>query len=310
MAVSMKGKSLVSINDLSVEEVYQILELAKLLKYKVLTGEPHRVLEGKTLGMIFSKPSTRTRISFEVGIYQLGGIGMYFGPNDLQLNRGETIEDTAKVLSRYLSGIMIRTFKHQDVVDLARFGSIPVINGLTDLLHPCQVLTDLFSIYEKKRTLQGLKLAYIGDGNNMAHSLLNGCSKVGMDVAIAAPEGYEPLDEIVAGAKENAKVFNSEVLITNDPVKAVKNADIVYTDVWASMGQEKEAEERKKKFMPYQVTSSLVKNAKEDYLFMHCLPAHRGEEVTADVIDSKHSIVFDEAENRLHTQKAVMALVM
>ncbi len=310
MAVSMKGKSLVSINDLSVEEVYQILELAKLLKYKVLTGEPHRVLEGKTLGMIFSKPSTRTRISFEVGIYQLGGIGMYFGPNDLQLNRGETIEDTAKVLSRYLSGIMIRTFKHQDVVDLARFGSIPVINGLTDLLHPCQVLTDLFSIYEKKRTLQGLKLAYIGDGNNMAHSLLNGCSKVGMDVAIAAPEGYEPLDEIVAGAKENAKVFNSEVLITNDPVEAVKNADIVYTDVWASMGQEKEAEERKKKFMPYQVTSSLVKNAKEDYLFMHCLPAHRGEEVTADVIDSKHSIVFDEAENRLHTQKAVMALVM
>lgn len=310
MAVSMKGKSLVSINDLSVEEVYQILELAKLLKYKVLTGEPHRILEGKTLGMIFSKPSTRTRISFEVGIYQLGGIGMYFGPNDLQLNRGETIEDTAKVLSRYLSGIMIRTFKHQDVVDLARFGSIPVINGLTDLLHPCQVLTDLFSIYEKKRTLQGLKLAYIGDGNNMAHSLLNGCSKVGMDVAIAAPEGYEPLDEIVAGAKENAKVFNSEVLITNDPVEAVKNADIVYTDVWASMGQEKEAEERKKKFMPYQVTSSLVKNAKEDYLFMHCLPAHRGEEVTADVIDSKHSIVFDEAENRLHTQKAVMALVM
>lgn len=310
MAVSMKGKSLVSINDLSVEEVYQILELAKLLKYKVLTGEPHRVLEGKTLGMIFSKPSTRTRISFEVGIYQLGGIGMYFGPNDLQLNRGETIEDTAKVLSRYLSGIMIRTFKHQDVVDLARFGSIPVINGLTDLLHPCQVLTDLFSIYEKKRTLQGLKLAYIGDGNNMAHSLLNGCSKVGMNVAIAAPEGYEPLDEIVAGAKENAEVFNSEVLITNDPVEAVKNADIVYTDVWASMGQEKEAEERKKKFMPYQVTSSLVKNAKEDYLFMHCLPAHRGEEVTADVIDSKHSIVFDEAENRLHTQKAVMALVM
>lgn len=310
MAVSMKGKSLVSINDLSVEEVYQILELAKLLKYKVLTGEPHRILEGKTLGMIFSKPSTRTRISFEVGIYQLGGIGMYFGPNDLQLNRGETIEDTAKVLSRYLSGIMIRTFKHQDVVDLARFGSIPVINGLTDLLHPCQVLTDLFSIYEKKRTLQGLKLAYIGDGNNMAHSLLNGCSKVGMNVAIAAPEGYEPLDEIVAGAKENAEVFNSEVLITNDPVEAVKNADIVYTDVWASMGQEKEAEERKKKFMPYQVTSSLVKNAKEDYLFMHCLPAHRGEEVTADVIDSKHSIVFDEAENRLHTQKAVMALVM
>lgn len=306
----MKGKSLISINDLTLEEIYQIFELSKTLKEKQLTNQPHRILEGKTLGMIFAKPSTRTRISFETGIYQLGGIGMYFGPNDLQLKRGETISDTAKVLSRYLNGIMIRTFNHQDVVDLARFGSIPVINGLTDLLHPCQVLADLFTILEKKREFRGLKLAYVGDGNNMAHSLLHGCSKVGMDVAIATPAGYEPQKEIVNNALRNAAYMGSKVDVTNDPAAAVKDADIIYTDVWASMGQETEAEERKKKFLKFQVNSSLVKNAKEDYLFMHCLPAHRGEEVLEEVIDSPHSIIFDEAENRLHVQKAIMALVM
>lgn len=311
MAVSMKGKSLISINDLTEEEIWQIIDLANTLKIKKLSNEPHPLLEGKTLGMIFSKPSTRTRISFETGIYQLGGIGMYFGPNDLQLNRGETISDTAIVLSRYLDGIMIRTFSHQDVIDLARFGSIPVINGLTDLLHPCQVLTDLFSIYEKRRKLRGLKLAYVSDGNNMANSLLHGCSKVGMDVAIAAPKGYEPDKDCFENAKNNAKAFGSSVVITNDPVEAVTNADIVYSDVWASMGQESEADERKKLFAPFQVNKDLVSHAKDDYLFMHCLPAHRGEEVTADVIDDQaHSIVFDEAENRLHTQKAIMALVM
>ncbi len=310
MAVNMKGKSLISINDLTLEEIYQIFELSKTLKEKQLTNQPHRILEGKTLGMIFAKPSTRTRISFETGIYQLGGIGMYFGPNDLQLKRGETISDTAKVLSRYLNGIMIRTFNHQDVVDLARFGSIPVINGLTDLLHPCQVLADLFTILEKKREFRGLKLAYVGDGNNMAHSLLHGCSKVGMDVAIATPAGYEPQKEIVNNALRNAAYMGSKVDVTNDPAAAVKDADIIYTDVWASMGQETEAEERKKKFLKFQVNSSLVKNAKEDYLFMHCLPAHRGEEVLEEVIDSPHSIIFDEAENRLHVQKAIMALVM
>lgn len=310
MAVNMKGKSLVEIQDLTLEEIYQIFELSSSLKLKLLSGEPHRLLEGKTLGMIFAKPSTRTRVSFEVGIYQLGGIGMYFGPNDLQLKRGETIADTARVLSRYLNGIMIRTFSHQDVIDLAKYASIPVINGLTDLHHPCQVLADLFTILEKKRKLQGLKLAYVGDGNNMAHSLLQGCSKVGMDVAIATPKGYEPQKEIVNQAIENAKYFNSKVEIFENPVDAVKDADIVYTDVWASMGQEAEAEERRKKFIPYQVNTELVKYAKDDYLFMHCLPAHRGEEVTDEVADSPNSVIFDEAENRLHVQKAIMALVV
>ncbi len=310
MAVKMKGKSLISINDLTIEEIYEIFDVSKTLKEKKNIGEPHKVLEGKTLGMIFSKPSTRTRVSFETGIYQLGGIGLYFGPNDLQLNRGESISDTAKVLSRYLDGIMIRTFSHQDVIDLARFGSIPVINGLTDLLHPCQVLTDLFTILEKKRELKGLKLAYIGDGNNMAHSLLHGCSKVGMDIAIASPSGFEPDKVIVENSKKNAKYMGSKVQIISDPVAAVKNADIVYTDVWASMGQESEAAERKKKFQKFQVNPALVKNAKDDYLFMHCLPAHRGDEVVNEVCDSANSVIFDEAENRLHVQKAVMALVM
>lgn len=310
MAINMKGKDLISIHDLTLEEVNEIFEVSKSLKQKQLIGETHRVLEGKTLGMIFTKPSTRTRISFETGIYQLGGIGMYFGPNDLQLGKSESISDTAKVLSRYLSGIMIRTFAHQDVIDLAAGASIPVINGLTDLLHPCQVLADLFTILEKKGNLQGLKLAYIGDGNNMAHSLLNGCSKVGMHISIASPSGYKPNAEIVSNAKKNANYMGSKVEILDDPVKAVSNADIVYTDVWASMGQEAEAVERKKKFIKYQINPKLVKNAKDDYLFMHCLPAHRGDEVVNEVADSPNSVIFDEAENRLHVQKAIMALVM
>jgi len=310
MAVNMKGKSLISIADLSIEEIYQIFEVSKSLKLKLLTGEPHRLLEGKTLGMIFSKPSTRTRVSFETGIYQLGGIGLYLGPNDLQLKRGESISDTAKVLSRYLNGIMIRTFNHQDVIDLVRYGTIPVINGLTDLLHPCQVLADLFTVLEKKRALRGLKLAYIGDGNNMAHSLLNGCSKVGMNISIAAPKGYKPNEDIVNKAKEFAAYMGSKVEILDSPAEAVKNADVIYTDVWASMGQEAEAKERNKRFEGFQVNEELVKLAKEDYLFMHCLPAHRGEEVTDGICDSTNSIIFDEAENRLHVQKAIMALIM
>jgi ornithine carbamoyltransferase len=310
MAVSMKGKSLISINDLTLEEVYEIFEVSKTLKELHYTRQPHKWLEGKTLGMIFTKPSTRTRVSFEAGIYHLGGIGTYFGPNDLQLKRGETIADTARVLSRYLDGIMIRTFNHRDVVDLAKYSSIPVINGLTDLLHPCQVLTDLFTILEKRRELKGLKLTYIGDGNNMAHSLLNGCSKVGMHISIASPSGYKPNKDIVTNAKINAKRMGSKVEILDDPVAAVKNADIIYTDVWASMGQEAEAKERLKKFAGFQVNEKLAKNARENYMFMHCLPAHRGEEVASEVIDSNHSIIFDEAENRLHVQKAIMALVM
>ena len=310
MAINMKGKDLISIADLSLEEIYQIFEVSKSLKEKLYTGEPHHVLDGKTLGMIFTKRSTRTRVSFEVGIYQLGGIGMNFGPNDLQLGTSESVSDTAKVLSRFLNGIMIRTFAHSDVTELAKYADIPVINGLTDLLHPCQVLTDLFTVLEKKKKLQGLKLAYIGDGNNMAHSLLNGCSKVGMNIAIASPSGYKPNKDIVDDAKKFAKYMGGKVEILEDPVAAVKNADIIYTDVWASMGQESEAEDRRKKFMKYQVNPKLVKNAKDDYLFMHCLPAHRGDEVVNEIADSPNSVIFDEAENRLHVQKAIMALVM
>lgn len=310
MAVNMNGKSLLTIHELTLEEVWQIFELSKSLKEKRLSGESHRLLEGKKLGMIFSKPSTRTRVSFEVGIFELGGTGLYFNQNDLQLKKSENVSDTAKVLSRYLDGIMIRTFDHQDVVDLATFGSIPIINGLTDLHHPCQVLADLFTILEKKRTLQGLKLAYIGDGNNMAHSLLHGCAKVGMNISIASPSGYTPLDSVVAESQKDAQYMGSKIEILNDPIAAVKDADIIYTDVWASMGQEKEAQERKAKFMKYQINPALVKHAKDDYLFMHCLPAHRGDEVVNEVIDSANSVVFDEAENRLHVQKAVMALVM
>lgn len=310
MAVNMKGKSLIEIHHLSYEEIWQIFDLTRTLKEKRLTGEPHKLLDGKKLGMIFSKPSTRTRVSFEVGIYELGGTGLYFNQNDLQLKKSENIHDTAKVLSRYLDGIMIRTYDHQDVIDLAKYGSIPVINGLTDLHHPCQVLCDLFTVLEKKRTLRGLKLAYIGDGNNMAHSLLHGCSKVGMDISIASPSGYTPVDFVVKESQENAAYFGSKIEITLDPIAAVKDADIIYTDVWASMGQENEAAERRNKFMKYQVNPELVKHAKDDYLFMHCLPAHRGDEVVDEVIDSENSVVFDEAENRLHVQKAIMALVM
>ncbi|MBI3123202.1 MAG: ornithine carbamoyltransferase [Ignavibacteriales bacterium] len=310
MAVNMRGKSLIEIHHLSLEEIYQIFDLSAELKQDRLIGRKHHVLEGKKLGMIFSKPSTRTRVSFEVGIYELGGTGLYFNQNDLQLKKSESVSDTAKVLSRYLDGIMIRTFDHQDVIDLAKHGSIPVINGLTDLHHPCQVLCDLFTVFEKRRTLRGLKLAYIGDGNNMAHSLLHGCSKVGMDIAIASPSGYMPADFVVKESQENAKYMGSKIEILEDPIAAVKDADIIYTDVWASMGQEKEAADRKKKFMKYQVNPELVKNAKEDYLFMHCLPAHRGDEVVDEVCDSLNSVIFDEAENRLHVQKAVMALVM
>ncbi|MGE5810663.1 MAG: ornithine carbamoyltransferase [Ignavibacteria bacterium] len=310
MSVDMKGKSLISINDLSFEEINRIFELSRELKDKQKKNIAHKILEGKTLGMIFSKPSTRTRVSFETGIYQLGGIGMYFGPTDLQLKKSENIHDTAKVLSRYLDGIMIRTFDHQDVLDLARHASIPVINGLTDLLHPCQVLADLFTILEKKGRLRGLKLAYVGDGNNMAHSLLYGCSKVGMHISIAAPSGYKPIEQIVNNAVKNSGESGSRIEVIEDPLEAVKDADIIYTDVWASMGQESQAEERKKKFINYQVNRKLIALAKKDYIFMHCLPAHRGDEVTDEVIDSPNSVVFDEAENRLHVQKAIMVLLM
>ncbi len=303
-------KHLLSIHDITTEEVHNILTLTEELKRKQKKGIAHPLLAGKTLGMIFSKSSTRTRVSFEVGMYQLGGHALFLSSNDIQLGRGETIYDTANVLSRYLDGIMIRTFAQSDVEDLAKFGSIPIINGLTDLLHPCQALTDLFTIYEHKGKLDGLKLAYIGDGNNMAHSLLYAGAKVGMNVSVATPKGYECLDEIVENVKSDAKQTGAVIEITDDPQKAIERADVVYTDTWVSMGQEEEKAERIKTFMPYQISQELFSRAAQDAIFMHCLPAYRGLEVTEEVIDGKQSVIFDEAENRLHTQKAVMAIVM
>ena len=310
MAIHMKGKSLASLYDLTKEEIEQVLKTSELLKLQLLRGQEHLYLKGKTLAMIFEKPSTRTRVSFEVGMWQLGGYALYLSASDLQLGRGETIADTAQVLSRYVDGIMARVFSHQTILDLVKYSSVPVINGLSDFTHPCQGLADLFTIYEKKGRLSGLKLAYVGDGNNVAHSLLYGCSKVGMDITLACPKGYEPDPEVTSKAKEEGKRSGCKVKLTKDPKEAVREADIVYTDVWASMGKEKEREERVRIFKPYQINSELVGGAKEDHIFMHCLPAHRGEEVTDEVADSKNSVIFDQAENRLHTQKAVMALIM
>lgn len=301
---------LISINDLSLEEIEQILTLSEKLKRQQKEGVTHHHLKGKTLGMIFTKSSTRTRVSFEVGMYQLGGYALFLSSNDIQIGRGETIYDTAQVLSRYIDGIMIRTFAHSDVEDLAKYGNIPVINGLTDLMHPCQILADLFTVYEHKGTLKGLKMAYLGDGNNIANSLLHGCSKVGMDIAVASPKGYNCDETIVAEAKETAKASGSKVILTEDPVEAIKDADVVYTDTWVSMGQESEKQSRIKIFEPYRIDSNLFAKAKEDAIFLHCLPAYRGYEVTEEIIDGSQSVVFDEAENRLHVQKAIMALLM
>lgn len=300
----------ISLHDCTPEQISGLLELAIKLKKEQKAGIPHPLLKGKTLGMIFTKSSTRTRVSFEVGMTQLGGYPLFLSSNDLQLGRGEPIYDTAKVLERYLDGIMIRTFSHQDVLDLAKYADIPVINALTDLLHPCQVLADLQTIYEKKGALKGLKLAYIGDGNNMANSLLYGCGKMGLDCAVATPAGYEPDAEVVENAKGDFAASGASMLLTQDPAEAIKNADVVYTDTWVSMGMEAEKAERVKLFMPYQVNAALFAKAKDDAIFMHCLPAYRGYEVTEDVIDGAHSVIFDEAENRLHAQKAVMATLM
>ena len=299
---------LLSLNDLSTEEIQDLLKLAEKLKKQNMEGVQHHLLKGRTLGMIFSKSSTRTRVSFEVGMYQLGGYPLFLSSNDIQLGRGETIYDTANVLSRYIDGIMIRTFKQSDVEDLARFGTIPVINGLTDEMHPCQILADLLTVYEHKGKLEGLKLAYIGDGNNVAHSLLHGCAKTGMDIAVASPKGYECTGIYVEEAKAAAKTTGSEILMTQDPVEA--NADVIYADTWISMGQEDQKEEKLKIFMPYQINSRLFSKAKEDAIFLHCLPAYRGYEVTEEIIDGPQSVIFDEAENRLHAQKAVLATLL
>lgn len=305
-----KGRDFISLHDFSQDEVFNILEVAKKLKQEQRAGRPHPVLHGKTLGMIFTKSSTRTRVSFEVGMYQLGGHALFLSGRDIQLGRGETIADTARVLSRMVDGVMIRTFSHQEVLDLANFAEIPIINGLTDLLHPCQVLADLMTIQEHKGRLAGLKLAYIGDGNNMAHSLMYGGAKMGLQVVIASPQGYKPDSAVVARAKEDAKANGGSVEVVDDPLEAVKEADVLYTDVWASMGQEAEAKVREAAFKGYQINSDMLKRADSKAIVLHCLPAHRGEEITDEVIEGAQSVVFDEAENRLHAQKAIMALVI
>lgn len=303
-------KHFISIHDITGEEFQQLMDLALKLKKETKAGIAHPVLKGKTLGMIFTKSSTRTRISFEGGMYQLGGHPMFLSANDMQLGRGESIYDTANVMSRFVDGIMIRTYAHQDVLDLAKYGTVPVINGLTDLLHPCQAMADLMTVYEHKGALKGLKLAYVGDGNNVAHSLLYACAKAGMDMSVATPAGYTCNEEIVANAKIDAKATGSNIVITNDPVEAVQGADVVCTDTWVSMGQEAEKAERIKIFKDYQVNAQLFGKAKEDAIFIHCLPAYRGYEVTEEIIDGPRSVIFDEAENRLHAQKAVMAMLM
>lgn len=303
-------KHFISIHDITGDEFRQLMDLSVKLKKETKAGIAHPLLKGKTLGMIFTKSSTRTRISFEVGMYQLGGHPMFLSANDMQLGRGESIYDTANVMSRFVDGIMIRTYAHQDVLDLAKYGTVPVINGLTDLLHPCQAMADLLTVYEHKGTLEGLKLAYVGDGNNVAHSLLYASAKAGMNMSVATPEGYTCDAEIVENAKADAKETGSIIIETNDPAEAVKNADVICTDTWVSMGQEAEKAERMKIFKDYQVNAKLFGKAKEDAIFIHCLPAYRGCEVTEDIIDGPHSVIFDEAENRLHAQKAVMAMVM
>ena len=298
---------LLKMQDMTKEDIIDILNLADQLKYELKHGIAHPHLQGKTLGMIFSKSSTRTRVSFETGIYQLGGQGLFLSANDLQIGRGEPVQDTARVLSRYLDGIMIRTFKQQDVEDLAKYGSIPIINGLTDYCHPCQILADLMTVREYKGQLEGLKAAFIGDGNNVAASWIVGCLTVGMSVSIACPEGYEPDETIMEFVKPYGDMFQ----MVRDPKEAAKNADVVYTDVWASMGQEGEAEKRRKAFEGvYQVNSDVMSVTNKDSMVLHCLPAHRGEEITEDVLEAHAAEIFEEAENRLHAQKAVMVTLM
>ena len=299
-------KHLLKMLDLSTDEIIEILNLADQLKYELKHGIPHPHLKGKTLGMIFQKASTRTRVSFETGMYQLGGYPLFLSSNDLQIGRGEPVQDTARVLSRYLDGIMIRTFEQKEVEDLAEYGSIPIINGLTDFCHPCQVLADLMTIREFKGSFDGLKMCFIGDGNNMANSLIVGCLKVGMKVSIACPDDYQPPKEILDFAAQYGDKFE----MTNSPVQAAKGADVLITDVWASMGQEDEAEKRRKAFAGYQINDELMAQANDGAMVLHCLPAHREEEITEKVFEAHANEIFEEAENRLHAQKAVMVKLM
>lgn len=299
-------KHLLKLQDLETHDILDILNLADQLKYEVKNGIPHPKLKGKTLGMIFQKSSTRTRVSFETGMYQLGGQALFLSNRDLQIGRGEPVKDTARVLSRYLDGIMIRTFEQKEVEDLAEYGSIPIINGLTDFCHPCQVLADLMTIREFKGRFEGLKMCYIGDGNNMANSLIVGGLKVGMEVSIACPEDYQPAQEVLDFAAQYGDKFS----MTDVPLEAAKNADVLFTDVWTSMGEEEETEKRKIAFEGYQINDEIMAVAKSDAMVQHCLPAHREEEITEKVFEAHANEIFEEAENRLHAQKAVMVKVM
>lgn len=299
-------KHLLKMLDLSKEEILDILNLADQLKYENKNGIEHHILKGKTLGMIFQKSSTRTRVSFETGMYQLGGQALFLSNRDLQIGRGEPVQDTARVLSRYLDGIMIRTFEQKEVEDLAEYSSIPIINGLTDFCHPCQVLADLMTIREFKGRFEGLKMCYIGDGNNMANSLIVGGLKVGMEVSIACPKDYQPAAEVL----EFAKGYGDKFSMTDVPLEAAKDADVLFTDVWTSMGEEAETEKRKIAFKGYQINDDIMAVAKADAMVQHCLPAHREEEITEKVFEAHANEIFEEAENRLHAQKAVMVKVM
>lgn len=304
-------KDFISIHDLTTAQVQEMLDLAADLKAKQKRGEKHEYLWAKSMAMIFEKPSTRTRVSFEIGMWQLGGLAINLDQEAIGLGSRESIGDVARTLSRFADAILIRTFSHQKVIELAKYASVPVINALSDLLHPCQALSDVFTIREKKgKNLRSLKMAYIGDGNNVCHSLMYAAAKVGINLTIATPKGYEPRGDIARLAMEDAKKAGIEIDILNDPVVAAKNADVIYTDVWASMGQEKEKAKRAKTFSPYQVNGRLAELAKPNYIFMHCLPAHRGDEVTDDVIDGPNSVVFDQAENRLHVQKAILVKLL
>lgn len=311
LKISSSKKDILSIADLSTNEIDVILMLAEKLKHEQKRGKSRPFLQGKTLGMIFQKPSTRTRVSFEVGMYQLGGDAVYLGANDIQLSRGETIEDTAKTLSLYLDCIMARVYNHKDIQTLARYASVPVINGLSDSFHPCQILADLMTIKEHKKKLRGLQLAWLGDGDNVCNDLMLGCAKTGISMTAACPKGYEPLEEIVQLAKAEGKKTGVDIAITNDSISAVREADIIATDTFISIGKEGERTTREAAFLPsYQVNKDIMKLAKGDAIFMHCLPARRGMEVTADVIDGKWSVVWQEAENRLHTQKALLCFLL
>ncbi len=304
----MKAEDFLSVRDMSTKEILKTFALARKMKANRWTFA--KALQGKTLALIFEKPSLRTRTSFDVGIQQLGGFSLYLSPAEISLGKRESVHDVAKNLERMVQGIMIRTFAHQIVIDMAEHASIPVINGLTDYSHPCQAMADFLTIQEKKKKLEGLKLCYVGDGNNVAHSLMFAGARLGVSVTIACPPGYEPNPTATQQAIGDAKSTGARIEVVQDPVEGVRNADVVYTDVWASMGQEAEAEARKKIFLPYQVNKGLMSKAKKDAIFMHCLPAHRGDEVTDEVIDSAQSVVFDEAENRLHAQKAIMYQLM